>query len=65
MTAGGGNMKVAKAYNNVIEPYFFDISLDVLKCYYFEQNRFAYLDCIYHSEYSIVSGHCSVMLAVN
>ena len=28
MTAGGGNIKVAKAYNNVIEPYFFDIPLE-------------------------------------
>ena len=28
MSAGGGNIKLAKLYNNVIEPYFFDIPLE-------------------------------------
>ena len=73
ISQGGGYIKMAKKYNNVIGPYFFDIPLKMYDTFsdnfndtnHKLLNRCAYLDYTCRWGYTIGSGHCWMMRAMN
>ena len=75
VSSGGGHVKRAKFFNNVIEDYFFDIPLENVKelglhtlTYVYMSYisiRCAYLGYTYHLGFLIVSGPCWRMLVLS